>query len=701
VAITVTLAVAFWSLQRSLPLLPNPLELDLRIDPGEADRSDPLITSGRREAGDFLFIRHAADGRIRFGYETWGQPSLLSAEVGRPADNRFRLRIEAPQLTQIQGSFAPQSTRLRVIANGIPLFDLPAVDFHERRFGEIFFAVNPIGGTACGPVLRGSITLPDGRALHGRPAPLFGWQEKLHSWLWVSRWPAIGALLLGALTFWGWPREDWRALGPARLAPPTRRAAHLVWSHRHFTAVASLATLAFTWLITYGTLSVVAPETFGNFYDYQATSLLQGRLDVPYDAIGGEAFVHAGKNYGYFGITPALLRLPAVVFGLAFGELTRALMVAYFAGTLLATYLLLRTARRLLGAGEDPPAAWATWCLLGSVGLGSTVFFLGSRAYVYHEAILCGVMFALFAAWAALRHALAPEGRWWVGSLAAGVLSVHARPPTGLFALTLLAVVAALVAYQQRRTGERGRLARGARIAVACGLGVFSFNVLSYLKFETFEGCPLRLNVQYDAKRLARIDGKQFHAVNVPFMIDRYLLRPNFRLEGRFPFLFVIEGLRDDEWTRTKIDYHEPTLAFPYAMPGLVALAVLGGVSGWAGYPARRPLLLAVWAAGAPMTLAMFSAIAITQRYTADFCPLLITAAAFGVVALDRPGQRWAALGRAGITAAVLVSVLVTSALTVHYQGSKVWGVPDDVRARYAAWGRAVDETLTGPSTKR
>ena len=79
-------------------------------------------------------------------------------------------------------------------------------------------------------------------------------------------------------------------------------------------------------MLTYGTGRLLVTDTFGNFYDYQADAWLHGRWDVPEPALGGEAFVVDGKIYGYFGPTPALLRLPLVALGVAFGKLTRPLM---------------------------------------------------------------------------------------------------------------------------------------------------------------------------------------------------------------------------------------------------------------------------------------------------------------------------------------------------------------------------------------
>jgi hypothetical protein len=292
-----------------------------------------------------------------------------------------------------------------------------------------------------------------------------------------------------------------------------------------------------------------------------------------------------------------------------------------------------------------------------------------------------------------LRQYAAPEKRAWNGALVCGILSVHARPPTGFFALTFLGAMALAVLVQ--RWDNRSLIARRQlAIGVLCGFGVFSFNVLSYLKFKTFEGCPLRYNVQYDAARLVRIDGKQFHLVNLPIALDFYVVRPNFRLESGFPYFLIGAREPGPAWTQTKIDYHDKTLGFPYAMPGLFALAVLGGVAaGWV-FPARRLLILATWLAGLPMTLAMFTAIAITHRYTADFCPFLLTAGALGIIGIEQAGAWVRALLRSIVAVATVCAVLITFAITLHYQGQDVWGVPDEVRAKYATMRRGVDTVV-------
>lgn len=700
IAIAVTLIAALGSLHDYFPPLPSPLTLDVTLAEAAPDTSQPLVVTGRTGAGDFLFVKHLHDRAIVIGYESWGHPSQYSAPLPLPADRRLRLTVALPGLTQVRGIFAPPDARLRVKASDTVLFD-EDVAHHIRLPDQIWFAENPIGGTACAPALDGEIRLADGALLHGSPTPLLSLATRTRAWLTISRWQAVFAVALGVFTWLAWPRVPWRTIGmlcaAAQRGPqawaqdPTVRRLQSAWrEHRAFAGTGGLATLLFTWMVTYGSFRLVAPEVFANFYDFQAASLLQGRLDVPREAISGEAFIHHGKVYGYFGLTPALLRLPFVIHDVAFGELTRVSMMVGFAAALLACHLLLRTAYGLAGRGT--PSAFATALFVGTAGLGSTLFFLGSRAYVYHEAILWGIAFALFGAWAALRHYTAPRGRWWIGSLICGVLSVHARPPTGLFALTFLGVVALVLLVRERRTATAAW--RHVLIGTACGLGIFSFNAVSYLKFRTFEGCPLRYNVQYDANRLARIDGKQFHLVNIPLAVECYLLRPNLRFEPGFPYLYIDGRVSALHHPEAKIDYHDKTLGFPFSMPALCWLALAGGLIAVRRAAGLRGPLLAAWGAGLPMALAMFAAIAITHRYTADFCPFLIVAAALGLAGADTLAGASRRVFAFVTFCAVLAGVLVTFALTLHYQGEEVWGVPDEIRAQYAALRQGVDQAV-------
>ena len=94
------------------------------------------------------------------------------------------------------------------------------------------------------------------------------------------------------------------------------------------------------------------------------------------------------------------------------------------------------------------------------------------------------------------------------------------------------------------------------------------------------------------------------------------------------------------------------------------------------------------------MALALFTAVAISHRYTGDFCPPLVLAAAFGAVAFDLLPASLRRLAWTLIGLLTVASVLVTLALALHYQGEGVWGVPDEFKARYQLLRQAFDSAL-------
>jgi hypothetical protein len=481
-----------------------------------------------------------------------------------------------------------------------------------------------------------------------------------------------------------------------------RALVRLLKLHGWFVASAVISLVAFGWISTQGTGRIFVTEPFGDFYDYQAASLLHGRLDVPLQAVSFEAFAYKGKYYGYFGLTPALLRLPFTALGIGFGQWSRAYMLLYFAATLVAAYLILLHALRLCRANDSPPHPWLVVLLVANAGMGNTLFFLSSRAYVYHEAILCGAALSLWSVWCALRYFSSPGGRWWIAALVLGLLAVHARPPTGLFALTFVGVASCGLILREWRTARakaRPISWLSSRRPITIGLltipSVLSFNGVSYLKFETFDACPLQYHVQYspqfDPKRLARFGGKQFHLVNIPFVFGGYVLRRDFTLTKYFPYLAITPESPTPNFEPAKMDWVEATIAFPYAMTGLWALATIGATAAFFLVRSLRPGIALAWISAVPMSLAMFSAVALAHRYTADFCPLFICSGAFALAMLQTGSPRLLRIGGGIASALTLPALLGTPLLALQTQGERLWGVPEEVRTNYAELRRDAD----------
>ena len=687
-------------------LLPNPLGIDVTLADRTGPRSDPLIVSGETGRGDFLSLRIGEKGEAVVVYDSWGHPGITSRPFRIPDDGRMRLTIVMPALDGVKPAPESGEARLEVKLGGEVIL-AEKVHFYPRAPARIWFAANPIGGAACGPVLRGWIRDTNtGGEYRGTPSTGYSWTQRIRrnsglalAWLRQAPgeavWLLVFSLSLVATVAFAAGRGVFSAI-----------AARRVWRHRWFLGVSAVLTLGFTWVVTLGNFRLNEREIFGNFYDYQAASLLQGRLDVPEEAIGGEAFEAKGKLYGYFGPTPALLRLPFVATGLAFGNLSRAAMLLYFGITLACAYLLLREARRFTGdTGDDPvPPRAATVILLTASGWGSTVLFLATRGLIFHEAILGGIAFALVSCCCSLRFLRLPASRWWIGALIAGMLSLHTRPPTGLFSLTLLGCVAVARAFRKTHpSSARGAaistgkdLLRYASIGLACAAGTLTLNVLAYAKFGVFDPAPLRISRPYaNPERINAIDGKSMHAANIPYGFYTYVIRPNLRFESGFPWIYLGSNTPGHHFPAAKIDLPDHTLAMPYSMPGLFLLATAGCLLAFATVPPLRVPVAVTWSACIPMSLALFAAVATAQRYTGDFCPLLITAAALGLAGISalRPAARVVALVLAGLATAAAVAV--TWVLTLHYQGDTLWGVPEETRAQYREMRRAVDETVT------
>ncbi len=679
--------VSFW---HTTPPLTGVQRFELILPDAPAGTSEPLLVTGKVKAGDFFYVKFLGQRQVVFGYDSWGQGGPVSEPVTFTPGLPQTLTVEMPSLARTPGSIDAIWNELHVTFNGQEIFALP-VPFFSRRSTQLWFGTNPLGGTLCGPEFHGQLLkASDLRPLHGRVTETMTWGERFTGWIWAARGQLVLLILLLVCVVKLWIRYGDSPL--THLRAGARAILSALSTHRVFAITAATCTVAFAAMLTNGRFNLLYPESFGDFYDYQAASFLQGRLDVPYDALQGESFIYDGKIYGYFGPTPTLLRLPFVALGLGFGHLARPTMLLYYILTLVGAYLVLREVMRWLRPLRPEPARWEIFLFTLHLGLGSTVFFLASRAYTYHEAIICGIMLAVWSCWYSLRWLTAPTSRGWIVPLVLGVLALHARPPAGLFALVFLTCCAWVPVAAALRERRPPPLRRPLQIAVWAGLGVVSFNALSYAKFRTIEGCPLRLNVQYDAQRLAKIDGKEFHLSNLHYGLDTYFFNPSLFVQPHFPWLYLPPSTLPGKYPGAKIDLADRSASFPVGMTGLFLLSSIGcAFAAWRNPTALYPVL-ALWLAAVPLTLAMCAAIATAERYTGDFVPFFICAGAVGLTDL-----RWQKAGRYVLMIATLWGCLFTFAMTLHYQGALVWGVPDDVQPRYRQLRNRVDHFFGVP----
>src|SRR5258708_9639098 len=109
-------------------------------------------------------------------------------------------------------------------------------------------------------------------------------------------------------------------------------------------------------LLSFGSAGLFAPVPHGLTFNSMLTHLLHGRFDVDPDSIGDEGFLKDGLVYTYFGVMPALFRLPFLLLpDFAALDLTRLSCIAAvtaMAGSKLASRFPVVRAR----TNPEPPA---------------------------------------------------------------------------------------------------------------------------------------------------------------------------------------------------------------------------------------------------------------------------------------------------------------------------------------------------------
>ncbi len=145
----------------ALPAFPPPptvaagrgaVHLTARFPTNDAGKRQPLVVTGRRGAGDAVYVVYVDDTHIRFGYGHWG----AGAQEGPPVAVDYGF---AHELSIDMGSLNPAGgDTVRVKCDGTGALDAKSPAFAAQP-GEIAVGTNPIGCPSCGPRFDGIITL--------------------------------------------------------------------------------------------------------------------------------------------------------------------------------------------------------------------------------------------------------------------------------------------------------------------------------------------------------------------------------------------------------------------------------------------------------------------------------------------------------------------------------------------------------------
>jgi hypothetical protein len=472
-------------------------------------------------------------------------------------------------------------------------------------------------------------------------------------------------------------------------------AAQSAW-HRHAPLLALVPVLAvFVWMVTCGTGRLFVREDFGQFYDAQAQSLLEGHWDVEPASLRNEAFIRDGKRYGYFGFAPAVPRMVLNrLFPAMEGCWSRLSLTLACAVTLSVLHLFVLKAGDFFPASPVVPprlSVAARSVFLLSAGLGSTLIFLGSRAYIFHEAIIWGAALALACCHVVTCWLLLPRRSLLVLACGLAFAAFFTRAPSGCGAMATIGLLGLRGLWRRRPSFDAAAPLAAVGITVACFVGV------NYAKFRTtFEGVPLRMYAPMIAEpaRLANTGGQLMSLKNVRSTSIAYFSLSSVRVSPSFPWIYL--AIDATVLPEARLDVIEPFASLPAAMPALLALAAVGlvvvphrrsagGVT--AGLPVRAVLL------GGATVLA---ADAITYRYVHDLFPALVACGAFGlhaVLRIRRPSLRRAVVA-VGLPLAA-IGIYANCAFALVYQRDMVGGTPAAATQEFKTWRTAVDGTFS------
>jgi hypothetical protein len=411
----------------------------------------------------------------------------------------------------------------------------------------------------------------------------------------------------------------------------------------------------FAWFTTYGTGTFFDLEWLSASYDSLASSLLRGEADVDSESISFEGLKRDGKTFMYFGPFPALLRVVLnAIFPAHAGLWGR--VSCFLAASLSAVVFGMVVVRtlRLNESLESRTRVAVAALLILSFSLGTPLLYLASCGRIFHEASLWALFGGLLALYGILLLCTGTE-RPLLGRAVFSVALAVALLSRITFAVPIC--LAAPVVFLWRITSEPGGAARAAFLRLAVMIpAAFGAVFQLWYNYERFGSPFVFFDYQTFYIKPQEIGG-EFNLARLPTTVSHYF---GF-FWGYFSDTPPYARMISSEITRPELfmrHWREQTISLTFASCAVMLFAALGFS---ALLKRRAPALLAVYSACLlSQALLILTYFFITQRYSADFLPLL--AAGIAVASLTLSCRRGLII-TLGLLAAVSVSVTSLSIL--------------------------------------
>lgn len=411
--------------------------------------------------------------------------------------------------------------------------------------------------------------------------------------------------------------------------------------------------------------------TFNSMMDH----MLHGRFDVDPATVQREGFLRDGRVYAYWGVFPALLRLPLMPFhdGLHW-DVTRLSCWLAVTGMLLIN---LRTLRYIRDEWRGDHVWLGRALALAFLFSGAQICFLEGN--LYQEVCLwAGVFGMMFVHWA-VRMSLNPAERVralpWMALAAGGALLTRVSMAVGLYGALLLILLLAFGRWAKDpgRHGDK-RLLRASIIASALLL-LFAaitawINLGRWGNPLTFADYNLYLmNANFPDRLQRAAHYGLFNVRRIPLGLVYYFL-PVWAITG-----WDGELLLHEPFTRLLDAAELPPSSFLLTDGVLLLLCAAfframlrrrRTTNGW-----DRAAILAQVGGLSLAPLLMLMAISMNFRYRIEFYPVFIYCAFLGAVTIANDPQAAAARWRRWVVPTLVSSILFSHLVLVLYKLSE------------------------------
>jgi hypothetical protein len=434
---------------------------------------------------------------------------------------------------------------------------------------------------------------------------------------------------------------------------------------------AALVLAVILWIFTTtGGQQIFVSEVLGSAYDSQAEHFLRGDVGVDGNAIVHEVLIVNGKSQMYFGPFPAFLRIPLnYIYPSGRGYWSRisgfcAAMIA-LAGFAGLTCFALRSSqlssrwKNVLGNA----------CMVGFAFASPLLLLLGNLS-IYDEAIIWGFAWSVAALYFALRSRAA-EGAALTGHLLGfSFCAGAALLSRATFGVPFLLITPLLALRVFRKSPIRNLAA----LFLPLGAAFLFYVFLSYAKFGSFSGMPLRYSTNPPQREFAMKHGL-FRLERVPYSFADYFILRYPRVQRQPPY--VNADRQPCSPTLYVMPFTETYSSLVWCSSWIVLGAVIGlalllrpGGSDWV----TRGMAIFFFAE----VVGILSYMGLCQRYVAELFPFLL----FGFVFFLQRGKAAFHL-RYVLIALVAASVVINCLATVSWLIGTDMNVPNATRVKW------------------